>query len=313
MTLGSQCSRATLLLLIVAMVAVTSSSADAANTVLKFDTDVGNLYVRLLDNTAPGTVQNFLTYVNNGDYNDSFFHRLAYDFVLQGGGFRSYGTEGLGALPSYGPNDNEFGRYNVRGTLAMAKLGGDPNSATNGFFFNLNDNNAGNLDFQNGGFTVFAYVIGDGMGVVDRLAAYPPNPEEVYIVDWTESWGSAFDTLPVLTELDGDGVRVVKDLEWINAVSVVGVDGDVDFDGEVDIDDYNGFLASFGEVGIGLAADFDGDYDVDLDDFAVLRANYGASAPSPPLAPGAATPEPGSICLLGLCGIAMIRKRRGKS
>ena len=326
MALGSQCSRATLLLLVVAMVAGASSSADAANTVLKFETILGDLHIRMLDNDAPKMVANFLNYVNQGDYNDSFFHRLVPGFVLQGGGFNLTGDPATGGLVRKGPQvDNEFGRSNVRGTLAMAKMAhpddggppdGGPDSATNQFFFNLSDNNAGNLDNQNGGFTVFAYVIGDGMEVVDLLSAGLGNPYGVSDYNlqgyWPDPgadiyWDSALGAIPIISYQGG------LYFEMINSVSVVGVAGDVDFDGDVDIDDYNGFAASFGEVGIGLAADFDGDYDVDLDDFAILRGNYGASAPSPPLAPGAATPEPGSICLLGLCGIAMIRKRRGKS
>ena len=308
MTLGSQRCRVTLLLLIVAVVAAGVSSADAANTVLRFDIGFADLwasvYVRLLDTEAPGTVANFLTYVNAGDYDQSFFHRLVPGFVLQGGGFSwDYDLQELVSLPRRDPIENEFGRTNERGALAMAKLGGDPDSATNGFFFNLGDNNdpgdPNSLDVQNGGFTVFAYVIGDGMGTVDILANPLTSPYEIVIDNGAPPLGD----LP-LVFYDGGYY-----LETLFEVSVHDVDGDADFDGDVDDDDYNEFMAEFGYSGLGLAADFDGDYDVDLDDLAVLRANY-AGGVSPLPAPA---PEPGSMCLLGLCGMALIRKRRGRS
>jgi len=311
MTLGSQRYRVALLLLILAVVAVTSSSASAANTVLEFDTIIGSLHVRLLDNVAPVTTRNFLTYVNEGSYDNSIFHRLARDFVLQGGGYSTFANPGyLTPIPDHGTIVNEYERSNVRGTLAMAKVGGDPNSATSEFFFNLSDTNALNLDNQNGGFTVFAYVVGDGMDTVDLLSDYYLQSPWFKV----EIENGVSDGLPRLVQLDGNGNEVdgYRHFEWLNTVSVVGVDGDVDFDGDVDIDDFNGFTASFGQRGIGLAADFDGDYDVDLDDFAVLQANYGDPA-SPPAAPGGVVPEPTSMCLLGLCGMAMIVRRRRKS
>jgi peptidylprolyl isomerase len=110
------------------------------------------LFVELFDapnpaaaRTTPLTAANFLGYVNNGAYNGTVFHRLVPGFVLQGGGFRM--PSAADTLPSpiaQGPTvPNEPGNSNLRGTVAMAKLGTDPNSATNQFFFNL-ANNASN-------------------------------------------------------------------------------------------------------------------------------------------------------------------------
>ena len=124
--------------------------------------------------TTPLTAANFLSYVDRGDYNGTIFHRLVKGFVLQGGGFglakRTNPKDPLLDDVRQGPKlRNEPGNGNIRGTLAMAKLGGDPNSATNQFFVNLGDNRA-NLDNQNGGFTAFARVLGKGMMLFDRLA-----------------------------------------------------------------------------------------------------------------------------------------------
>jgi peptidyl-prolyl cis-trans isomerase A (cyclophilin A) len=317
-----------LLLSIAAVVAFTSSSADAANTVLKLETTLGDVHIRMLDTDAPGTVANFMNYVNQGDYHDSFFHRMIPGFVLQGGGFTQ--IDGVGGVVSKGaPTLNEFGRSNLRRTLAMAKVGpnlDDPNddqnpntgpdSATNQFFFNLG-NNSTNLDNQNGGFTVFAYVVGDGMEAIDLLSGGLGDPYSVdgYNVQgyWDDPpgeniyWDSALGEVPLLSYQGG------LYFEMLLTITVVGVDGDVDFDGDVDGDDYSGFLASFGQTGIGLAADFDGDYDVDLADFAVLRDNYTGSGSSPLPEPGAAAPEPTSMCLLGLGAMAILRRRRGKA
>ena len=108
---------------------------------------------KLLPNVAPLTVQNFLNYVNKGAYNNSFFHRSVANFVVQGGGFQ-WVNGAAQAIPSDKPVKNEYSASNIRGTLAMAKVGGDPDSATNQWFFNT-INNASNLNNNNGGFTVF--------------------------------------------------------------------------------------------------------------------------------------------------------------
>jgi len=134
--------------------------------VVTLSTNVGEIRVRLFPAAAPGTVENFLRYVKDGDFDGSFIHRSVPEFVIQGGGFYPDGTP----VPTDPPISNEFGRSNLRGTVAMAKLGGDPDSATSQWFVNLGDNSE-NLDSQNGGFTVFGEVI-EGMDVVDRIAAF---------------------------------------------------------------------------------------------------------------------------------------------
>ena len=144
----------------------------------------------------PLTHDNFLQYVNAGLYNGVVMHRSVPGFVLQGGGFYERRLSeppplNISLDPTHrvdldgNPNtsnptvNNEYSiqplRSNVRGTLSMAKVGGDPNSATNQFFFNLVNNDGSgptnNLNADNGGFTVFARVVGDGMALIDAFAS----------------------------------------------------------------------------------------------------------------------------------------------
>ena len=148
----------------------------AGNPIVRVSTTFGDFSVELFADETPATVDNFLNYLERGDYQNTFLHRLERDFVLQGGGYRFQpcvegGPRPCGplAIPQDPPVVNEPGLSNVRGTIAMAKMGGDPDSATSQWFVNLADN-AENLDEQNGGFTVFGQVLGEGMQVVDRLA-----------------------------------------------------------------------------------------------------------------------------------------------
>ena len=151
-------------------VGLMSLQSALAQSVVRVDTPLGSFSLELFDGATPVTVQNFVNYVITGRYQDSLLHRLEPGFVIQGGYLRwPEGTDGLdtGAV---GPAiTNEPGISNLRGTLAMAKVGGDPNSATSQWFINLGDNSE--LDNSNGGFTVFGRVMGDGMQVVDALAA----------------------------------------------------------------------------------------------------------------------------------------------
>jgi peptidyl-prolyl cis-trans isomerase A (cyclophilin A) len=163
-------------------VAANFTDADYANTNVVLNTIAGPINIRLFDASAPQTVANFLDYVNSGAYTNDIFHRLAFNgstpFVLQGGGFTFEANPSrLTAVTTLPPVQNEFGASNVLGTVAMAKLGNDPNSATSQFFFNLGNNSA-NLDNQNGGFTVFAKVASAAdQAVINKLAAFPRRDE----------------------------------------------------------------------------------------------------------------------------------------
>ncbi len=143
-----------------------------------FDTTLGTIPVHLTPATTPATVANFLNHANRGEYTNTIVHRSVPGFIWQAGGFQLAAAQNIAAIPAGSPVRNEFGASNVRGTIAMAKLGTDPNSATTQFFFNESDSNAANLDHQNGGFTAFGNVVGSaGLAVMDAIAKVPvPSP-----------------------------------------------------------------------------------------------------------------------------------------
>jgi len=140
-------------------------------TIARFDTSLGAFHVLLANNARPITVANFLRYITEGRYADTIIHRSVSNFIIQGGGFQRPATDDAtpGTIATFGAIQNEPGFSNLRGTIAMAKVGGNANSATSQWFFNLADNSS-NLDNQNGGFTVFGRVIGNGMTIVDAIA-----------------------------------------------------------------------------------------------------------------------------------------------
>jgi cyclophilin family peptidyl-prolyl cis-trans isomerase len=158
---------------------LTESFADPSDSATRvaFGLDSGRVLVELFDAAAPFTVANFLNYMRSDRYDDTVVHRSAQlgaptfaPFVIQGGGFRASDLVHIVTDPAV---RNEF-RPNTqqRGTLSMAKQGNNPNSATSEWFFNLRDNKD-ILDTQNGGFTSFGQVLGNGMAVVDAIAALP--------------------------------------------------------------------------------------------------------------------------------------------
>jgi len=132
-------------------------------TFVQFQTSLGEVEVQLFDQSTPLTVANFLQYVNGGLYNGTIIHRSVSDFVVQGGGYTTTGAP----ITTFAPVQNEPGISNTQGTIAMAKVSGEPDSATSQFFFNTADNSQV-LDNENGGFTVFGDIV-QGLNVVEEI------------------------------------------------------------------------------------------------------------------------------------------------
>lgn len=229
-------------------------------TVVRLQTVLGVIDIELLDSGAPRTVANFLSYLNSGAYNNSFIHRSVTGFVIQGGGYVwDDDAVGVKQIVAAAPIANEFSntRSNLRGTIAMAKLSGNPDSATSQWFINLADNSA-NLDNQNGGFTVFGRVTGNGMMVVDAISAL-----------MKANAGGDFTNLPVLS-IPPSGNITKSQLVIVTTAAVLEttVKGDLNNDGKVDLAD--AILAArvlSGMIPVGavsMEADTDGDFKIGL-------------------------------------------------
>ncbi len=152
--------------------AVTSQSKGAVmnqHPKVLLETTKGRIVVELYPEKAPKTVENFLTYVKEGFYDGTVFHRVIPNFMIQGGGM----TVDLQQKTTHAPIPNEAdnGLENDRGTIAMARTS-DPDSTTAQFFINLVDNdflNFRNKTPQGWGYAVFGKVT-EGMDVVDAIA-----------------------------------------------------------------------------------------------------------------------------------------------
>ncbi|MGR9035044.1 MAG: peptidylprolyl isomerase [Gammaproteobacteria bacterium] len=139
---------------------------------VKLTTSLGAVVIQLNAEKAPVSTANFLTYVNEGFYNGTIFHRVIKDFMAQGGGFDAGFTQKTTHAPIKNEADN--GLKNKRGTIAMARTS-DPNSATAQFFINYKDNgflNHTSPTPSGWGYAVFGEVI-EGMDVVDAMASQP--------------------------------------------------------------------------------------------------------------------------------------------
>lgn len=182
-----------------------ASSANAQDSI-RLRTTFGDIFVTLTPDAAPATVANFMEYLTNGDYEDTFFHRS----LPGGAGIPQLIEAGRFSFPEDSPTGitrvreldaiaNEFNRSNSRGTISMVLPEGQPDGATNAWFINVADNNDpnfGEIDSIDGGATVFGTINAAGMEVVDRIAA-----------ECTEDLGGDFPDIPVLGDVSAGLAR----------------------------------------------------------------------------------------------------------
>lgn len=132
-----------------------------------FHTSKGDIVMELERAKAPVTVDNFVSYIKDGFYDGTVFHRIVPNFVVQGGGFDTKGTQKKTRPPIL--NEWQNGLKNKRGTLSMARTN-DPGSATSQFFISLKDNDMLDQPISgNAGYAVYGRVI-SGMNIVDDMA-----------------------------------------------------------------------------------------------------------------------------------------------
>ena len=142
------------------------------NPIVVMETSLGEITLEIFADDAPQSVQSFLGYVSGGFYENTIFHRVLPDFMVQGGGFDWKLKEKPTAKTV--PNEAKNGRKNLRGTVALARTD-EIDSASCQFFVNLADNEF--LDHtgdspEDFGYAVFGEVV-DGMDVVDAIGAVP--------------------------------------------------------------------------------------------------------------------------------------------
>ncbi|MBM3377925.1 MAG: peptidyl-prolyl cis-trans isomerase [Betaproteobacteria bacterium] len=137
---------------------------------VELKTSMGSIKLRLHADKAPATVENFITYVKDGHFDGTIFHRVINGFMIQGGGFDTT----MKQKPTRDPiaNEADNGLKNNAYTVAMARTS-DPHSATAQFFINVVDNEFLNFKAPTGngwGYTVFGEV-SEGKEVVDKIKA----------------------------------------------------------------------------------------------------------------------------------------------
>ena len=133
---------------------------------IQMKTSKGDIFIELNNELAPISTANFVRYTEEGFYDETIFHRVISNFMIQGGGF----DKDMKKKETHEGIENEWknGLSNKRGTIAMARLGGQANSGTSQFFINVADNGFLDTPRDGSGYAVFGKVV-KGMDVVDAI------------------------------------------------------------------------------------------------------------------------------------------------
>ena len=152
-----------------------SGKKERRKPMVLISTSLGDIKLELYEKEAPITVANFLSYVEEGFFDGTIFHRVINNFMVQGGGI----TADMKQKPTKAPIKNEAdnGLKNERGTIAMARTA-DVNSATSQFFINHKDNSFLDHGVRDFGYAVFGKVV-EGIEIVDKIAAVQTRPGDV--------------------------------------------------------------------------------------------------------------------------------------
>lgn len=144
---------------------------------IQMKTSMGDIFIELNNELAPISTANFVQYAKDEYYDGTIFHRVIENFMIQGGGF----DKDMKQKPTRDGIENEWknGLSNMRGTIAMARLGGRANSGTSQFFINVSDNAFLDQPRDGAGYAVFGKVV-KGMETVDKIRNTPTTTRGSY-------------------------------------------------------------------------------------------------------------------------------------
>ncbi len=191
--------------------------------IVEMQTNLGTITIKLNVDKAPITSENFIAYITDDYYNQTLFHRVVKDFVIQGGGY-DLATAGRKTTKPAIVNEANNGLSNSKGTISMARTN-DPNSATSQFFINLKDNTGLDYSNQSAGYAVFGEVLA-GMDVAEAIGNLVTYSELPYTSDGKLVYiekvytAEAIDTTKSVTRLKvmGDG-KVTSSPKGVNCTA----------------------------------------------------------------------------------------------